>query len=185
MIRHASEPPTHAANTYSVESAQALDRLIRDVWTAVLIAADYVNAKRQGLQDWRPVHQRGADRMLRLVQVNRGVYIKLGQHLAQLHMLLPSQYVKTMATTMHDAPQSSPESVRRVLERELNAPPEEVFATFDWTPIASASLAQVHRATLHDGTPVAVKVPLVTCLPRRADRARCRLRSHLPLWLHA
>ena len=48
--------------------------------------------------------------------------------------------------------------MREIIVDELKAPPEELFATFEPTPFAAASTAQVHRATLHDGTEVVVKV---------------------------
>lgn len=69
---------------HSGEGARAVDRLIRDVATGVRIAGVYANAKRRGVSDWGPVHQQGADMMLRLIQVNRGVYIKV-QCSAQSH----------------------------------------------------------------------------------------------------
>jgi len=50
------------------------------------------------------------------------------------------------------------ETVVAILDRVYGKPVEEVFRTFERTPKASASVAQVHFATLHDGTPVAVKV---------------------------
>ena len=50
------------------------------------------------------------------------------------------------------------EQIREVIRRELGAEPEELFGSFDDAPLASASIGQAHAATLHDGTPVVVKV---------------------------
>ena len=52
----------------------------------------------------------------------------------------------------------APELAAQVIEEELGAPPDQVFAEWDPTPIAAASIGQVHAARLHDGTEVAVKV---------------------------
>jgi len=111
-------------------------------------------------------HQRGADRLLRLCFDNGGVYVKLGQHVGQLDHLLPEEYVSTMRRHLLDrCPVSPYDDVARLIERDLGAPPERVFASFNCTPAASASLAQVHEATLRPdpatgapGRRVAVKV---------------------------
>jgi hypothetical protein len=143
--------------------SEASDRLIRDVYTAAVIVLDYAAVMRAGEEDWSAVHQRGADRLLKLCQVNRGIYIKLGQHVAQLEYMLPAQYVTTMAVTTHAAPQDSWETARAVLQEELGSGPgrgiDDVFASLDRTPIASASLAQVHVGVLRaTGEKVAVKI---------------------------
>lgn len=73
--------------------------------------------------------------------------------------LLPQAYVKTMREhSLDKCPVSSYENVCRTFSEDLGALPEEVFATFEQEPFASASLAQVHRATTADGTQLAVKV---------------------------
>jgi aarF domain-containing kinase len=56
------------------------------------------------------------------------------------------------------APVVSYDEVEKLFKEEFGKKPEEIFATFEKDAIASASIAQVHRATLHDGTRVAVKV---------------------------
>ncbi|BDA50400.1 AarF domain-containing protein kinase 1 [Coccomyxa sp. Obi] len=105
------------------------------------------------------VHERSADRLQRLCFANGGIYIKLGQHIAQLDHLLPEEYVLTMRRTMLDqCPVSPYAEVARIVKEDLGSTPEELFASFEHDPIASASLAQVHRATAHDGRQLAVKV---------------------------
>jgi aarF domain-containing kinase len=91
---------------------------------------------------------------------NGGIYIKLGQHIGMLDYLLPEQYVFTMRAHLLDrCPVSSWESVRQTILEDLGAPPEVIFSEFEHTPIASASLAQVHLARdALTGKRVAVKV---------------------------
>jgi aarF domain-containing kinase len=105
-------------------------------------------------------HQRGADRLLQLCMKNGGIYIKLGQHIAMLDYLLPEAYVYTMRAHLLDrCPVSSWESVRKTITEDFGAPPEILFTEMEQTPIASASLAQVHLARdALTGRKVAVKV---------------------------
>mmetsp|Transcript_25792 Transcript_25792/g.81814 ORF Transcript_25792/g.81814 Transcript_25792/m.81814 type:complete len:349 (-) Transcript_25792:590-1636(-) len=108
---------------------------------------------------WDEVHERNAARLLALCVANGGVYVKLGQHAAQLDYLLPPQYTRTLHRLFEHNRASPYEDVSRVIEEELGAPPEALFASFEREPIASASLAQVHRATERGtGAPLAVKV---------------------------
>ncbi|EJK48698.1 hypothetical protein THAOC_32483 [Thalassiosira oceanica] len=105
------------------------------------------------------VHQRNADRLLRLCRANAGVYVKVGQHLANLDLLLPDEYIATLAALFDDAPESSFENVREVIREELGGPPDELFDGFSERPFASASLAQVHTAHCKSsGRKLAIKV---------------------------
>ncbi|GFR41354.1 hypothetical protein Agub_g2037, partial [Astrephomene gubernaculifera] len=139
-------------------------RLARDVYTAAAIVADYKYSLSSVSGEAREAalhgcHQRGAERLLALCFANGGVYTKLGQHIGQLDHLLPEEYVETMRTNLLDrCPVSPPEEVRRTFMHDLGAPPERLFAYFNETPIASASLAQVHEARDHSGRRLAVKV---------------------------
>lgn len=105
------------------------------------------------------IHQKAANRLLDLCRTNGGVYIKVGQHLANLDYLIPQEYIETLSSLFDDTPRTSFEDVQEVLREDLGAEPGEIFEKFEEQPIASASLAQVHVAyERHTGRKLAVKV---------------------------
>jgi aarF domain-containing kinase len=100
----------------------------------------------EGLSSKSHLHRRSAERLLHLCRENGGVYIKVGQHLANLDYLIPQEYIDVLSSLFNDAPTSKYEDVCKVIEEDLGQPVESLFERFEEVPIASASLAQVHVA---------------------------------------
>jgi len=103
-------------------------------------------------------HERNAKRMRDLFFVNKGIYIKVGQYIGMMDHIVPDAYVRCLAGCFDQAPTSTFEDVERVLKEECGKGSAELFASFSSTPIASASLAQVHVAYTHTGEKLAIKV---------------------------
>ncbi|KAL3873505.1 hypothetical protein ACJMK2_036614 [Sinanodonta woodiana] len=104
------------------------------------------------------IHTRSALKLRELCCKNGGAFIKVGQHIGTLQYLLPSEYVQTMKVLHSDAPKSELSDLYKVIEMDLGTKVENLFTSFSSEPVGTASLAQVHKATLKDGTVVAVKV---------------------------
>ncbi|MCG8464822.1 MAG: ubiquinone biosynthesis regulatory protein kinase UbiB [Xanthomonadales bacterium] len=86
------------------------------------------------------------------------VFVKFGQVLSTRRDLIPPDIADELALLQDQVPPFSGEQAREIIERELGAPVSELFRSFDATPLASASIAQVHAAELPDGREVVVKV---------------------------
>lgn len=106
---------------------------------------------------YKKLHIRNAKRLYNMCANNGGLYIKLGQHLAMLDYMLPNEYLDILSNLLSKTPQSSFESVQRIIKEELGKDNKLIFDTFEEIPIASASLAQVHVAYIN-GVKYAVKV---------------------------
>jgi len=98
-------------------------------------------------------------RSLRLALEEGGVtFVKLGQVLSTRRDLLPAEFISELGRLQDDAPKVPWPDIRKVLEGSLGGPVTAKFASFGQEPIAAASIAQVHTATLPSGDQVVVKV---------------------------
>lgn len=98
-------------------------------------------------------------RRLRLVLADLGpTFVKLGQVLSVRPDIVPREFIDELELLQDSVPPAPFEEVRAILEEELGGSLEQRFRAFEPEPMASASIAQVHRAVLADGTEVAVKV---------------------------
>ncbi len=100
----------------------------------------------------------GPERLRLLLEELSGSFLKFGQILSLQVDALPREYCDALLNLLDRVPPFPREQVKEVFIAELGKAPEDIYQEFDYTPIASASIGQVHRARLPDSSPVAVKV---------------------------
>jgi ubiquinone biosynthesis protein len=152
----------------------ALPRYYRNLrrWQEIIVVlrryglADWLSRLRVDfIRDWikdesgTPLASYSREARIRMALTDLGpTFIKLGQVLSLRPDLVGSELAKELQSLQTQVPPDSFRDVRQVVEGELKQPIGEVFAYFAEIPIASASIGQVHEATLLDGTEVVVKV---------------------------
>ncbi|KAJ3102039.1 hypothetical protein HDU97_000894 [Phlyctochytrium planicorne] len=105
------------------------------------------------------VHKEAAEWLLFLAKVQGGIYVKAAQHIASLTYVVPSEFTTTLSVLQDRAPFRPWSVMSNVLKSELQVSDlSEVFSEISETPIAAASLAQVHKARTKDNELVAVKI---------------------------
>ncbi len=141
-------------------------RFFRAYWTTFVVIGSYLwfgAMSRFRGQSWADnhvadVHTRNARRVERTICQLQGLFIKVGQLLSIMANFLPAQFRSGLEGLQDQVPPRPYAEIEDRIQRELGKPVEALFDRFARTPIASASLGQVHEAWLKDGTHVAVKV---------------------------
>lgn len=100
----------------------------------------------------------GAELMRDGLEKIGGCFIKFGQILSLQIDTLPKEYCDALLGLLDRVPTCTREQVDQIISTELGGTPDQIFGAFDYQAVASASIGQVHKAKLTDGTPVAVKV---------------------------
>ncbi len=115
--------------------------------------------ERAGDADGTPAETPDLPQRTRLALEELGpTFVKLGQILATRGDLLPPDWIAELEQLHSRAPTLPFEELRTPVESALGQPVESAFLRFDPRPLAAASMAQVHRAILHDGTEVVLKI---------------------------
>jgi len=141
-------------------------RIRKAYWTAFRVLISYLKlsflSKFFGKKYYQNrignLHIKNANRVKKTILELEGLFIKVGQLLSILSNFLPEAFQEPLEALQNQIPPRPYHEIESRIKTELKNSPENLFKNFDKTPLASASIGQVHRATLKNGTEVVVKV---------------------------
>lgn len=141
-------------------------RFFKAYWTTFVVIASYLSARLQAKfrseasmqRILRRKHLRNARRLEHTIVSLQGLFIKVGQLISIMTNFLPEEFRRELEGLQDHVPPRPYVDIEERVHEELGAVPDELFASFERRPVASASIGQVHIATLKSGERVAVKV---------------------------
>ncbi len=152
-------------STANLPTSNRAQRGARVAKLSASTGASFLASRLRGLVDDTAderFHVETAQRILELLGSMKGAAMKLGQIASFVDFdadpAIQAVYREVLGDLQDAAPPVAPEITAAVIEQEYGTPPDRAFARWDPEPIASASIGQVHRAQLHDGTEVVTKV---------------------------
>jgi aarF domain-containing kinase len=148
---------------FDVTNDYVVSRSVRTLVNAVRIGHLYKTTDPETAEELSNLHRAAAQIILDTCLSNEGLYIKLGQGLHAINHILPEEYLETLRVLLDKAPVVPLEAVRKIFMKETGSSRfEDVFVSFQEEPVASASIAQVHKATMRrpDGEVVEVAVKI-------------------------
>ena len=151
----------------SSSNLSPLGRVVKAYWVTGVVLSSYLwwrftkrfHSRNSNLARLESVNRRNSRRIYRAILQLQGLYIKVGQLISIMTNFLPPAFRTDLEGLQDQVPPRSYDAIERRLREEFDGKgPDELFSEFDVTPMASASIGQVHRAKLLDGRAVAVKV---------------------------
>lgn len=170
------------AKIVRVSLKYGLDQMILE-----LQPSDYLTRVVRWLLFWRDLSAPRGERLRLALEALGPIFVKFGQVLSTRRDLLPTDIADELAKLQDQVPPFPAKQAVAELERVYGKPLDQVFATFSREPVASASVAQVHLATLFDGRDVAVKVlrPGITTIINNDIAILQTITALLDLWPEA
>ena len=153
----AKQKPFRTSRTSRFLKLTGLTGRVSSSYTGQRLKELFLDTRRSSLSR-SETHVRNAERIVETLGELKGAVMKVGQYMSIQADLLPKEFADVLASLQKSAPPVEYDLVASVITSEFGKEPEALFARFDPEPYASASIGQVHRAQLSNGTEVVVKV---------------------------